>query len=121
MATPSVRPIGSVLEDLAGNLQNILRGEIRLARTELASDIAILKRSVMFLGLATVLAVLGVAYLLLASVFALALLLPLWAAALIVATVVLGGAAGCAMTGVKEIRRVRGMPRTVASIQETYQ
>ena len=70
-------------------------------------------------GIVLVLA-LGVA--LLAAVYALALVWPAWAAALVVALVVAAGGGLLAMTGVRRLKDVNvAPPKTVATVRENIQ
>jgi hypothetical protein len=37
--TPGDRPISAVLQDIVGNIQDIVRSEVRLARTEIGEEV----------------------------------------------------------------------------------
>jgi integral membrane sensor domain MASE1 len=119
MTTTDPRSFGSLFGEIVRDIQQILRGEVRLAKAEAVQEIAKLKTGVVLLGIALVMATLGVAYLLLASVLLIATRLPLWSAALIVGVAVLAIASTCAASGLAAIRKIRGTPRTVQSLKET--
>ena len=114
------RPIAQVLGDIAGNVQHIVRAEMRLAKAELKQDVALLKRGAIFIAVGAVTGILGLALLCLAAVYALASMMPAWAAALIVATVVSMVAALFFLTARRQISGL-GLPRTSATVQENVQ
>ncbi len=119
---PPDRSIGVVLEDIVANVQHIIRAEVRLAKVETRDELLKMKRSAIFLAAGAFLVVLGVAVLLLAAVYALALVLPSWAAALVVAVVTIIVAASCVAGGLKSLKQVTlPPPKTVATIQENIQ
>jgi hypothetical protein len=105
--------------DIVRDVQQILRGEVQLAKAEALQGLAKLRTGAVLVALAVVIGTLGLAYVLLASVLLIALNLPLWSAALIVGVATLGIAGICATTGLTAIRTIRGAPRTVQSIKET--
>jgi hypothetical protein len=114
------RPIAQVLSDIAGNVQHIVRAEMRLAKAELKQDVALLKRGAIFMAVGAVTGILGLALLCLAAVYALASTMPAWAAALIVAIVVSIVAALFFLTARRQISGL-GLPRTSATVQENVQ
>jgi uncharacterized membrane protein YqjE len=114
------RPIAQVLSDIAGNVQHIVRAEMRLAKAELKQDVALLKRGAIFMAVGAVTGILGLALLCLAAVYALASTIPAWAAALIVAIVVSIVAALFFLTARRQISGL-GLPRTSATVQENVQ
>src|SRR5690348_10107210 len=79
--------------ELSQQAQAIIRSELRLARAELNEQIAALKRISRTALPAFVLGLYAIGFLLLASVYALELVLPAWLSALVVAVGV-GGVAG---------------------------
>jgi hypothetical protein len=117
--TTEPRSFAALFADIVRDIQQILRGEIRLARAEAAVELARLRSGVVLLVAAMVFAVLGLAYVLLASVLLMALTLPMWMSALIVGVVVIAIAAAAAVAGLAEVRKIRGAPRTVQSLKET--
>ena len=119
MTTLEPRPLGALFGDIVRDIQQILRGEVQLAKAEALQELAKLRTGAVLVVLAVVMGTLGLAYVLLASVLLIALNLPLWSAALIVGVATLGIAGICATTGLTAIRTIRGAPRTVQSIKET--
>src|SRR5688500_4306305 len=93
MSQPSSRPAteslstGELVTRLAAQMSTLVRDELALARAELTEKGKKAGKGAGLLGGAGVLALYGVAALLTAVIAALALALPVWAAALIVAVV----------------------------------
>src|SRR5262245_35250452 len=119
MTATEPRSFGTLFGEIVRDIQQIFRGEVRLAKIELVREVAKLKSGLVFLAVASVAGVLGLAYLMLAAVLAIGQAVPLWGAALIVAGVVLVLAAVLAMAGLSQVRKIRGTPRTIRSIKET--
>jgi Putative Actinobacterial Holin-X, holin superfamily III len=113
------RPLSELLQDILGNLRDIVRFEVRLAKTEVRAEAAEAAVSLAWIAAGGV-AVLGAGMLLLwAAVYALALRVDMWLAVLIVAAVV--GVAGVLVlaAGRRRLKRVRPVPeRTINSIKE---
>ena len=115
MSATGQRSMAEVAGDIVGNIQKIVRAEIRLARAEAGEE---LRGSAGGDGaVAAVAALFGVMYVLLALVYTLALWLPLWAAALLVGLLMLATTAISASIGVKSLK-VPGLPRTTRSLKE---
>lgn len=120
MSADAGRSIVDVLKDIASNIQHLIRSEIRLARTELQDQLIKARGGITLIAAGGILALLGFLFVLLAAVFALALVLPAWAASLIVAIVTAGVGGLLASKGISRLKQVTlPPPRTVASIQET--
>jgi uncharacterized membrane protein YqjE len=109
-----------VLGDIVGNVQRIIRAEIRLAKAEVKEDVGLLRRAAIFGGIAVVLAGIATAFLFLAAMYALATAVGLPLAALIVAVVTLAVAGICAVVARGQLKSV-GMPRTAQTVQENAQ
>ncbi len=78
---PPERSVVEILTDIVGNVQAIMHGEIRLAKTELRDEAKKSSSSIRLLLAGGTLGILGAAFLLLSAVYALTLLMPAWAAA----------------------------------------
>ena len=116
------RSISSLLKDIVGNLQQIIRAEVRLAKVEVAGELTRAKQAMVLLALGGLLGAMALAFLLLGAVYALALVVQPWVAAVLVA---LGtGAVGGTLVavGTRQLKRVSLPPaRTVTSVQESIQ
>lgn len=121
MGTPD-RSITEVLQDILGNVQSIIRSEVKLAKSEVMDEIAKLKAAAPLLIIGGATALLATLFLVWTLVYLLALVVPLWAAALIV-TAVLAAVGGATLSsGIKQLRRVDPKPeRTIATIKENVQ
>ena len=113
------RSLADILRDVVRNLQEIVRSEVRLARTEIADEAARAKLFMALLAAGAVTALFAALFLLLTIVFALALLIPLWAAMLIPATALAVVASVLLAAGVKRFKQRRPMlEHTVESLKE---
>ena len=73
--------MAEVLKDIIGNVQEIVRGEVRLAKTEAKAEAAKAVTSTRLLVIGAIVGLFATGYILLAIVYALALAMPAWAAA----------------------------------------
>ena len=116
------RSLSDILRDAIRNLQEILRSEVRLAKTEIGEEIAKAKSSTLLLGMGAVTAILAVSFLLLTAVYALTLVMPSWAAALIVGAALGVVAAILFTTGRKRFKQIHPTPeRTVETMKENVE
>ena len=116
------RSIAAVLTDIVGNVQQIVRAEIRLATLEVRREVGKARRGVSLLIIGGAIAVLALAFGLLACVYLLATVVAPWIAALIVAaaTGIVGGT--LVAVGMKQMQQVAiAPPRTMATIEENIQ
>ena len=114
------RPIGDLVERLSGDVRELVRAELALARAEL---VAAVRRLAVAAGLAVAAAVLGLlalGTLTATAVIALANVWPAWLAALVVALVLLALAGILLLVGIKLVRRAAPpVPAdTIESIKE---
>jgi uncharacterized membrane protein YqjE len=114
------RSLGEMFADLSRQIRALIEQELQLARTEMASHLARLKRGLMLLGIGALVASGG----LLAAVSAIVLALieagvAPWAAALIGAVLTAGLGLLCMRAGVAAIRRHALIPRrTIETLEE---
>jgi len=116
------RTISSVLQDIVQNIQDIVRSEVRLARTELGQELGKARAAGTLLGAGAICAFFAAFFALFACVFALSNVVPNWAASLIVAAA-MGIPAGILFfSGRARLRRVHPIPEhTVESVKENIQ
>jgi len=116
------RSISDVLRDIVSNVQDIVRSELRLAKTEIGDEIAKTKKAGVLLGGGALLGFFAIFFGLLAVVFGLSLVVPIWAAALAVA-VPLGIVGGMmCYFGRRRLREVHPLPEhAVESMKESIQ
>jgi uncharacterized membrane protein YqjE len=115
------RPISTVLHDIVGNIQDIIRSEMRMAKTEFAEELGKSRSAAMMLGVGALMLIFGVLFVLLAIVYALSLVMAEWAAALIVGLGVGVIAAMCCVIGIRKFKTLRAAPRTVESVKENVE
>jgi len=114
------RSLTAVLKDIAGNIQELVRSEIRLARVEVQTQVRTAVRGTTFVVIGAAFAFLALAFISLAGVYLLSTIVAAWAAALIVAgtAAIIGGVLVGA--GLKQMKHVTlAMPRTVANLKES--
>jgi uncharacterized membrane protein YqjE len=112
------RPISVVLRDIVGNMQDIVRSEMRLAKTEVTDDLEKMRAGAVLTGIGVLMLLLTTGFLLLAAVYALSIVVPAWAAALIVSAGVGLIAAITLGLGMNKLKAMRGAPRTTATLKE---
>jgi uncharacterized membrane protein YqjE len=117
---PRQQPLGELMKQLAEQMSRLIRSEVRLARAETAEKARMYGRAAGLLGTAAVVGLLAGIAMTMFLIYALRLVTPLWAAALIVSVVY--GAVGFALlaAGRSKLEEARTpMPeRTVESVKE---
>jgi uncharacterized membrane protein YqjE len=123
MATPQMqRSFPEVLQDIVGNLQEIIRSEFRLAKTELKEEAAKAGKPAATFGVGLVLGFYGIGFLLLASVYGLSMVMAGWLAALLVGTILVIVAIALLSSSGKKLKRVNPTPaKTIQSLEENVQ
>lgn len=113
-----IRSIPEILQDVLTNIQDIVRAEVRLAKAELGEELSAARSGGLLMGVGAVAAIFSALFLLLACVYALGLVVPNWAAALIVAAAVGIAAAVTLSLGLKRFKTIQAAPKTAASLKE---
>ncbi len=113
---------GELITQLSSQLSRLVRDEMRLAQKEFQQSAKRAGVGVGLLSAAGLLAFFGVASLIAAAIAAVALALPVWAAALIVGAAVLSAAGIAALLSKKQADEVTpAAPQTVASVKKDVQ
>jgi uncharacterized membrane protein YqjE len=116
------RSLPAVVQDIFGNLQDIVQAEVGLAKAELREEASKVASSVLWLGVGVVAAILAFGFALWTIVYSVALVVPMWAAALIVAAGLTVVAAVLLTLGTRKIRRVHVVPpRAVERVKESVE
>jgi uncharacterized membrane protein YqjE len=116
------RSVTQILQDIFTNVQEIIRSEMRLARTEIGEETSKALRAVAVLGAGLVFGMYAVGFLLLSAVYALAAVLPDWLGPLLVGLIVAVIATALIIIGRNRIKRVSPVPqKTIASVKEDAQ
>jgi hypothetical protein len=113
-----IRSIPEILHDVLANIQDIVRAEVRLAKAELGEELKAARSGGVLVGAGAVAAIFSALFLLLACMYALAGVVPDWAAALIVAAAVGVAAAVTLGLGLKRFKTIQAAPKTAASLKE---
>jgi uncharacterized membrane protein YqjE len=116
------RSLSDVLQDIIRNVQEIVRSEVRLAKTEIREEAAKARSSMLLLAAGAVTAIFASVFLLLMIVYALTLVMPGWAAALIVGTILAVVASVMLTAGVRRFKQIHPTPeRTIETIKENVE
>ena len=124
---PSDASAAELISRLSADGSQLVRDEIALARIEVGEKAKKVGLGAGFFGAAGVLAAYGFGVLLAAAVLALALVMPAWAAALIVAAVLLVGAGVAALQGRSNVKdgtpavpeaAIENVKADIATVQE---
>lgn len=116
------KSLGELFSDLSQGLSNLMRQEVQLAKTEITQKVASAGKSVGFLVAAGTLAFVGFQALVAAAIIALALVLPAWLAAVIVALVLIGLGGILAFIGISSMKKTNMAPQeTIQTLREDAQ
>ena len=122
MSSSSDRSFTNILEDIVGNVEGIIRSEVRLAKAELQEETIKAGKAARLAGVGAGMALYAAGFVLLAFLYALETAVTPWLAALIVAVVVGVVAAGLINLGVKRMKRIDPRPdKTVHTIKENLE
>jgi hypothetical protein len=105
------RSVFEILREIAGNVRDIVRSESRLARAQIRARISAWKTGLLLIGIGCVSGVFAVFFLLLACVYALSCVMPVWAAALVVSGSMALITALVVTTGSRRLKRARSTPQ----------
>lgn len=111
--------IGAMIGELVGDVQDLIRGEVNLAKQEVKDEAKAAGTGIGLMVGAGVLALVGLFFVGLTLTYALAIWMPSWAAALIVAAIFLIGGFILFNTGKGRLQQVDPVPRqTIESVKE---
>lgn len=114
----SERPATEILKDIVDRGQEIIRSEVLLAKTEVKQEAAVAWRASQIGIVGAVLGLYGLGFLFLCAVYALELVLPAWAAALIVAVVLLIPAGVFAAMARERLATMKKPEKTIQGAKE---
>jgi hypothetical protein len=116
------RSVPEVLQDIIGNFERIIRSEFRLAKTEIREEASQAVNPVSVLGGGLVLGFLGLGFLLLASVYALSLVIAPWLAALLVGGLLAIVSSILIASSSANLKQLNPTPdKTIRSLEENVQ
>lgn len=119
MASQNHRSIPEVLQDIVGNIQEIVRSEFRLAKAELKEEASRASKPVATFGIGVVFGFYGIGFLLLSLVYWLTTLMAVWLAALLVGAALAVVAIALMSSSGQKLKRVNPTPdKTIRSLEE---
>jgi hypothetical protein len=111
--------IGELVSQLSSQTSRLVRDEMKLAQTEFREAAKHAGLGAGLLSVAGLLAVLGLATFVTSAVAALALVLPLWAAALVIGVLLFAAAGTAGLVSKKQLQQTDPVPQqTVASVKQ---
>lgn len=116
------RSVSDVLQDIVSNIQQIIRSEFVLAKVEISEKVRKASKPTAITGAGLALGFYGLGFLLLAAVYALSLVIPLWLAALIIGgfVAIVGGI--LIGVGISALKQIGPVPeKTVQTVKENVQ
>ena len=115
------RSVSDVLQDIFGNVQDIVRSEVRLARAEIKTEAGKTARAAKSLIAGAILGFYAGGLLLIAAVYGLSMVLAPWLAALAIGAFVAVVAAALILAGQKRLRLVKKPEKTIRTVKEDVQ
>jgi VIT1/CCC1 family predicted Fe2+/Mn2+ transporter len=122
MATYNERSLPEVLQGIVGNIEEIIRSEVQLAKTEVKDELSKASRPAGMMGAGFVLSLYAGGFMLLAAVYGLTYVMAAWMAALIVGVVLAIAATLFISVGKKNLKLVNAVPqRTAETMRENME
>jgi uncharacterized membrane protein YqjE len=123
MATPQTqRSVPEVLQDIVSNLQDIIRSEFRLAKTEIKEEASKAARPAAAFGVGLISGIYGIGFMLLAAVYGLSTVMPAWLAALLVGIILAIVAGAFLGSGREKLKRINLSPdKAIKSLEENVE
>jgi Putative Actinobacterial Holin-X, holin superfamily III len=116
------RSVSDVLQDVLRDVQEILRSEVRLAKAEIRQEATLAAASALWVAVGVLGVLSAWMFLLWTAAYALATILPMWAATLAVAVAMAGLGGVLIAAGVRRFRRITPMPeRAIESLKENLE
>jgi hypothetical protein len=117
----SKRSISEIVQEIIAHLEEIVRSEMRLARTEIGGEIGKVARHSVKPAIAIVLYLYAFGFLLLGAMYRLAEIVPLWLAALIIGGALAGIAAPLWLIGRRNLSQIRPrLDMTAQTLKEDF-
>lgn len=113
------RSIGELFGDLASETSTLLRQEVKLATVEITQKASYAGKQTSFVAVGACVGMLAMQAMLAAAIVGLAMVMPIWAAALVVGAVLAVVAAVIAMKGIAALTKMRVAPeQTLLSVED---
>lgn len=121
-APPRERSFSDVLKDVIGSIQDLIRSEVKLAKAETKEEVVKAWGAARLLISGALIGLYAVGFILLGTVWALALTMPYWAAALGVGGALAVTAAVLISAGRSRFRKVHPAPdKTIQTVKENVE
>jgi len=122
MTTQNGRSVPEVLQDIVGNIQEIIRSEFRLAKAEVKQEASKVAPPFRMIVVGAAIGFYALGFLLFTAVMGLATMMATWLAALIVGAVLVIVALALITTASKRLKQVNAVPeRTIETMKENVQ
>jgi uncharacterized membrane protein YqjE len=116
------RSLADVLQDIVRNIQNIVRSEVLLAKTEIREEIFKAGTASIMIVAGGLVGAFALFFLMFSAVYALTRVVPDWAAALIVGGALAVIAGGLVAVGAGRFKQVRPAPeKTIETLKENLE
>ena len=115
------RTFADIFQEIIGNVQDIVRSEVRLAKTEIKEEANQAARASGVLVGGVALGLYAAGFFFLTIVYALSIVLPAWLAALLVTVFLAFAAAIMVTSGLKRLRQVDKPVYTIQTLKENFQ
>ncbi len=117
-----LKPFTTVLRDVAGNIQSIIRAEVRLAKTEIKEEATVAGGAAALGAIAAGISLLGLGFVFAALAFGLALVMPAWFSCLLIGIGLLLAGGFAALIAWSRFRNLRLVPlQTTETLEENAQ
>jgi len=117
----SYRPIAEILQDVIGDLQEIIRSELRLAKAETRDEVSKAAKSSGIVASGIVLGFYALGFLFLTTMFGLEVALAPWLSALIVALALTALTTVLVILGRSRMKQIHIPEETVRTLKENMQ
>jgi uncharacterized membrane protein YqjE len=122
MTTQNGRSVPEVLQDIVGNIQELIRSEFRLAKAEIKQEASKAAPPVKMIVAGAAIGFYALGFLLFTAVMGLATMMATWLGALIVGAVLGIVALALITTAAKRLKHVNAVPeRTIETMKENVQ
>jgi hypothetical protein len=119
MPMPTDRTLPELLQRIAGNIEEIIRSEFQLAKTEIKEEASKASKPAALIGAGAVLVLYAGGFVLLAIVYALGTIMASWLAALIVGAALAVFGMAFISTAKNKLKQVNAVPkRTAETLRE---
>lgn len=113
------RPLGELFSELAQKTGTLVRKEVELASVEMTAKAKVAGREAVLVAGGGAITMLGAMALMAALILGLGAFMPLWAAALVVGTIVTGSGGMVAAHGIRALKGIERAPRqTMETLEE---